>query len=103
MKIISTKISDATSFNEHLFNISNSKFYHITPHIRPWSDKLKSKMACVFDCQSVVFRFSECITGHRVYKDIWEPVIGETFTCDIHDPYAVKVTFQGVATILDIK
>ena len=41
------------------------------------------------------------IVSYHVYKDIWKPVIGETLTCDIepkniHDPYVVKVTFQGL-------
>ena len=40
------------------------------------------------------FTINLCIRGYHVYKDIWNPLIGETLNCqaefgNVHDPYAV--------------
>lgn len=40
--------------------------------------------------------FDSCVRGYHVYKDIWQPTIGDSLTTEpefrnIHDPYAVAV------------
>ena len=48
----------------------------------------------------MLFTFSEWITGHHVYNDIWTPAVGETLICEMEpdntkDQYAVKITRSG--------
>ena len=40
------------------------------------------------------FTFTSCVRGYHVYKDIWNPTVGETLNCErearnAQDPYAV--------------
>ena len=40
------------------------------------------------------FTFTSCVRGYHVYKDIWNPTVGETLNCECEarnaqDPYAV--------------
>ena len=56
-------------------------------------------MVCLIVSQLFFVSQNVAITGH--HKDFWKPVIDETLTCDIellniHDPYVVKVIFQGL-------
>ena len=42
------------------------------------------------------FSIDSAVRGFHVYKDIWNPEIGEVFICEqefgnLHDPYAVSV------------
>ena len=45
------------------------------------------------------FEVESCVRGHRIYKCVWTPVLGEELEClredsNDHDPYAVAVTRQ---------
>ncbi len=47
---------------------------------------------------------SSCVRGHHIYKDIWDPVVGEKLDCcrecgNVQDRYAVAV----VRTLVDPK
>lgn len=51
------------------------------------------------------YTLNSCIRGYHVYKDIWNPSIGETLLGkpefgNIHDPYAVAVVSSTVDTIV---
>ena len=53
-------------------------------------------MARTRNCQPYQFEFSELITGHHVYKNVWTPFIGEKLECEREhdneqDKFAVKV------------
>ena len=47
------------------------------------------------------FQLTSCVRGYHVYKDVWNPSIGEEFHCkreegNSEDPYAVAVYNGGV-------
>ena len=44
----------------------------------------KKKMARVIECRKQ-FIFQSVIRGYHVYKDVWEPEIGEEFECQIEE------------------
>ena len=50
------------------------------------------------------FTIDSCIRGYHVYKDIWNPVLGEVLTCradigNVHDPYAVVTLTAANTTV----
>ena len=54
------------------------------------------------------FFVDSVVRGFHVYKDVWNPVVGETLICEkefgnLHDPYAVMLCqlFVEVALLLD--
>ena len=49
---------------------------------------------------AVTFTLISCVRGYYVYKDIWDPVVGEMLNCEHkdrnpQDPYAVSVKKVG--------
>ena len=49
----------------------------------------------------VTFTLTSCIRGYHVYKDIWDPPVGETVECEREarnprDPYAVGLRKDSV-------
>ena len=49
---------------------------------------------------TATFTLISCVRGYHVYKDIWDPVVGETLNCECEDrnykdPYAVGVKKVG--------
>ena len=49
---------------------------------------------------AATFTLISCVRGYHVYKDIWDPVVGETLNCEREDrnpqdPYAVSVKKVG--------
>ena len=52
-------------------------------------------MARATDIKPYIIEFESFVTGHRVYKAVWSPVIGESLNTQmeldsVHDKYAVK-------------
>ena len=49
----------------------------------------------------MTFTFSSCVRGYHVYKDVWNPSVGETVNCECEgrnpeDPYAVALRKDGI-------
>ena len=45
--------------------------------------------------------FNSIITGHHIYKEIWNPFVGEELQCmveyeNVHDIYAVAVIHEDI-------
>ena len=44
----------------------------------------------------IMFTLSSCVRGYHVYRDAWNPSVGETVNCEregrnVEDPYAVAL------------
>ena len=49
----------------------------------------------------MTFTFSSCVRGYHVYKDVWNPSVGETVNCEREGrnpeyPYAVALRKDGI-------
>ena len=52
-----------------------------------------------------MFTLISCVRGYHVYKDIWDPVVGETLNCEREDrnpqdPYDVDVKKIGHVPVI---
>ena len=59
------------------------------------------KMARVADCTPRNMVFDDVITGHHVYKYLWDPILNEELVCErepqnAHDQNAIKLLKGGV-------
>ena len=57
--------------------------------------------SCVPTMTSITFTLTSCVRGYHVYKDIWNPPVGETVDCEREDrnpedPYAVALRKDSV-------
>ena len=55
--------------------------------------------SCVPTMTSITFTLTSCVRGYHVYKDIWNPPVGETVDCEREDrnpedPYAVALVWR---------
>ena len=55
-----------------------------------------TNMSRTTDCRPYEFIFDNYVTGHHVYKEVWDPFLGEELRClrepeNLHDTNAIKI------------